>query len=118
MQAASPLIAGWRFGLSGVACELVFIIWAHIDGMHEWRSALTRAMTPLATKPSGWKLIFELLSVASLSLELWESYELKRCSAKLGVSTNMMGCNPGILLFIDQHHRVAASKRRWLCTKH
>jgi hypothetical protein len=48
----------------GVAFELVFIIWDHIEEIREWYSARSRAMVPAPGRPSRVKLIFELLSVA------------------------------------------------------
>jgi hypothetical protein len=47
-----------------VACELVFVIWDHLEDKSEWRTSVTHATIPFPLRPSRIKLIVEMLSVA------------------------------------------------------
>jgi hypothetical protein len=48
----------------GVAFELIFIVWDHLEEVGEWSKALTHQAIPFPSRPSRLKLLFEILSVA------------------------------------------------------
>lgn len=65
----------------GVACELVFVIWNHLEEKHDWHKARTRGTISFPARPSRLKLLFELLSVALVVIGVVGEL---RIDAKLG----------------------------------
>ena len=94
----------------GVACELGFVLRDHWENMQEWRQSLTRAMTPLASRPSRLKLIFELLSVALVVVGIVGEL---RIDAMLGdLDTRIQDVNNQRLALVQQEAGDAAKSAK------
>jgi hypothetical protein len=48
----------------GVAFELIFILWDHWEGFHDWKYSRTHLKIPFPSRPNRIELILEILSVA------------------------------------------------------
>jgi hypothetical protein len=90
----------------GVALELVFIVWAHIDERHDWYRSLTRGIVFPPEKPNVLKLGCELFSVL---LVVGGIVGELRIDAMLGnLETKIRGVNERRVLKLQQEAGDAA----------
>jgi hypothetical protein len=84
----------------GVACELVFIIWNHIEEHREWGKAIRRAMVFAPSKPGRTKLFVELFSVALVVGGISGEWRIEAMLGRL--ETNIRDANERRVLLLQQ----------------